>query len=33
MGLGGIVADGLDGKMEVRVFVCMRMGRWWKGIG
>ena len=32
MGLGGIVADGLDGKVRVGVFVCMREVRWWRGI-
>ena len=32
MGLGGIVADGLDGKVRVVVFVCMRDGMWWKDI-
>lgn len=32
MGLGGIVADGLDGKVRVDVFVCMKGGMKWKGI-
>jgi len=32
MGLGGIVADGLDGRVRVDVFVCMKVGRWWRGI-
>ena len=32
MGLGEIVADGLDGKRRVDVFVCMREVRWWRGI-
>ena len=32
MGLGGIVADGLDGKVRVVVFVCMKGGRLWRGI-
>ena len=30
MGLGGIVADGLDGKVRVGVFVYMKDGMWWK---
>jgi len=30
MGLGGIVADGLDGKVRVDVFVCMMGRMWWK---
>ena len=32
MGLGGIVADGLDGKVRVVVFVYMKEVRWWRGI-
>lgn len=32
MGLGGIVADGLDGNVRVDVFVCMREVRLWRGI-
>ena len=32
MGLGGIVAAGLDGKVRVGVFVCMREVRLWRGI-
>lgn len=32
MGLGGIVAAGLDGKVRVDAFVCMKVGRLWRGI-
>lgn len=32
MGLGEIVADGLDGKVRADVFVYMKVGRWWRGI-
>ena len=32
MGLGEIVADGLDGKVRADVFVFMREVRWWRGI-
>ena len=32
VGLGGIVADGLDGTVRVVVFVCMREVRLWRGI-
>ena len=32
MGLGEIVADGLDGKVRVVVFVCMKEVRSWRGI-
>ncbi len=32
MGLGGIVADGLDGKVRVDAFVCTKGGMWWRGM-
>ena len=32
MGLGEIVADGLDGKVRVDVFVYMKDERQWRGI-
>ena len=32
MGLGGIVVDGLDGKVRVGVFVCTKGGMWWRGM-
>ena len=32
MGLERLVADGLDGRVRVVVFVCMKGGMWWRGI-
>ncbi len=30
MGLEGLVGDGLDERVKVDVFVCMRDGMWWR---